>query len=79
MLWANNALNEFLHGPAAIDDDWEFHSRVGGGGHEVQALDGRYPDNIVDVVIGGHGTNDRHDADGLGLRVQSPVTGGRRR
>lgn len=37
LLWVNNALNEVLGGPQAIDE-WEFHSRMGGTGDEVRAL-----------------------------------------
>jgi hypothetical protein len=37
LLWISNALNDVVHGPAALDD-WEFHNRIGGERHEVQAL-----------------------------------------
>ncbi|MBD3781853.1 MAG: hypothetical protein IE926_02685 [Micrococcales bacterium] len=37
LLWVNNALNEVLHGPDAIEE-WEFHARMGGDPDQVQAL-----------------------------------------
>jgi hypothetical protein len=48
LLWINNALNEVLHGPAAIDDDGEFHSRTGGDRQEVQALLRKVSDRLDD-------------------------------
>jgi hypothetical protein len=37
LLWINNALNEVLHGPEAIEQ-WEFQTRIGGDRDQVQAL-----------------------------------------
>jgi hypothetical protein len=37
LLWINNALNEVLNGPEAIEH-WEFQTRMGGERHEVAAL-----------------------------------------
>lgn len=37
LLWVNNALNEVLNGPGAIEE-WEFHTRMGGERDQVQAL-----------------------------------------
>jgi hypothetical protein len=37
LLWINNALNEILHGPEAIQE-CEFHSRTGGEKLAVEAL-----------------------------------------
>jgi hypothetical protein len=37
LVWINNALNEVLNGPDAIDEA-EFQTRMGGGRDEVNAL-----------------------------------------
>jgi hypothetical protein len=37
LLWINNALNEVLHGPEAIQE-CEFHSRIGGEKARSRAL-----------------------------------------
>ena len=37
LLWVNNALNEVLNGPEAIEE-WEFHTRMGGERDQVRAL-----------------------------------------
>lgn len=37
LLWINNALNEVLSGPEAIEE-WEFHTRMGGDKDQVRAL-----------------------------------------
>jgi hypothetical protein len=34
---ANNALNEILHGPEAIEE-WEFHTRIGATREEARLL-----------------------------------------
>lgn len=38
--WINNALNEVLNGPAAIED-WEFHALMGGDRDQVRGLLGK--------------------------------------
>lgn len=45
MVWMNNALNEVIGGPEAIED-WEFHSRIGGNRDEVRALLRRIHDEV---------------------------------
>lgn len=37
LVWINNALNEVLGGPEAIEE-WEFHTGIGGHKDEVRAL-----------------------------------------
>lgn len=37
MHWINNALNEVLNGPEAIEE-WEFETRMGGTRDEVRSL-----------------------------------------
>ena len=37
LLWVNNALNEVLNGPEAVEE-WEFHARMGGDREHVRAL-----------------------------------------
>jgi hypothetical protein len=38
----NNALNEILHGPDAIDHDGEFHARIGAWPDEARGLLGDF-------------------------------------
>jgi hypothetical protein len=45
LLWINNALNEVLGGPQAIEE-WEFHTRIGGDRDEVRALLARVNDEV---------------------------------
>lgn len=45
LVWINNALNEVLSGPDAIEQP-EFHTRIGGHRDEVQALFRRVHDEV---------------------------------
>ena len=45
LLWVNNALNEVLNGPEAIEE-WEFRTRMGGDKHKVKALFRRVNDQV---------------------------------
>jgi CCR4-NOT transcriptional regulation complex NOT5 subunit len=45
LLWINNALNELLNGPEAIEE-WEFHTRMGGHRDQVEALLRRVNDEV---------------------------------
>jgi hypothetical protein len=48
LAWINNALNEVLHGPQAIDE-WEFHARMGGTRDDVQALLRKVNDRVGEL------------------------------
>lgn len=48
LLWINNALNEVLNGPEAIDE-WEFHARMGGDRDQVNALLRKVNDEVSAV------------------------------
>lgn len=48
LLWVNNALNEVLHGPEAIEE-WEFYSRIGGQRRDVQALLQKVSDQLDEL------------------------------
>ena len=45
LLWINNALNDVLNGPEAIEE-WEFHARMGGDRDQVTALLRRVNDEV---------------------------------
>ena len=48
LVWLNNALNEVLNGPTAIED-WEFHARMGGTRDEVVALLRKVNDRVGEL------------------------------
>jgi hypothetical protein len=45
LVWINNALNEVLSGPNAIEE-WEFHTRMGGDRDQISALIRRVNDEV---------------------------------
>lgn len=48
LAWINNALNEVLHGPEAIEE-WEFQTRMGATREEVAALLERINDRVGEL------------------------------
>ena len=45
LVWINNALNEVLNGPEAIEE-WEFHARLGGDRQQVKVLFRKVNDEV---------------------------------
>jgi hypothetical protein len=45
LIWINNALNEVLNGPDAIDE-WEFLTRMGGSRDEISSLLSRLHEEV---------------------------------
>jgi len=48
LVWINNALNNVLGGPQAIEE-WEFHSLMGGTQDEVRALLRKVNDRVGEL------------------------------